>query len=310
MSSLRSGGVTGLDSRVSRVVLGTMAFSTERREQAYDVLDTYVALGGNCIDTAAVYSAGLSESVVGEWMASRACRDRIVLVGKGAASRTCTPELVTTDLLESLSRMQSPSVDIYLMHRDNPDVPVSDFVEILNEHHRAGRIRAFGGSNWEPSRIAEANEYARSHGLVGFAASSSNFSLGVWNEEPWDDCRSASEPGVREWYREAGIALFAWSSQSGGFFTSRNAGRTGINDPELVRVWFTDDNFARLNRAREIGREKGVGTAEVALAYVLRQPSNIFALIGPRTTDELEASLAADRVELTADQLAYLNLEN
>jgi aryl-alcohol dehydrogenase-like predicted oxidoreductase len=309
MSAMKFGTVVGLEAPVSRVVLGTVAFSTERREQAYDVLDRYVALGGNTIDTAAVYSAGLSEQVVGDWMSSRGVRERIVLIGKGAASRECTPELVTADLLESLSRLQTSSLDVYLMHRDNPDLPVSVFVDILNEHLRAGRVRTFGGSNWEPSRIAAANDYARAHGLVGFTASSPNFSLGVWKEEPWDNCCSASAPAIRDWYRDEGIALFAWSSQSGGFFTPRNTGRSVDTDSELVRVWFTDDNFRRLDRARELGREKGVSAGEIALAFVLCQPSNIFALIGPRSSEELESSMAAEVIELTADELAYVNLE-
>jgi aryl-alcohol dehydrogenase-like predicted oxidoreductase len=307
---MKFGSVVGLDAPVSRVVLGTVAFSTERREQAYDVLDRYVELGGNTIDAAAVYNAGLSEQVVGDWMSSRNNRDQIVLIGKGAASRQCTPELVTADLLDSLSRLQISSIDVYMLHRDNPDLPASVFVDILNEHHRAGRIRTFGGSNWEPARIAEANVYAKSRGLVGFTASSPNFSLGVWKEEPWDDCCSASDPATRDWYRAEDIALFAWSSQAGGFFTSRNTGRAGDTDPELVRVWLTDDNFARLARSRELGLEKGASPAEIALSYVLCQPSNMFALIGPRSINELESSIAAVAVELNAGQLAYLNLES
>ena len=157
------------------------------------------------------------------------------------------------------------------MHRDNPNVPVGEFVECLNEHYRSGRIRAFGGSNWTTSRLAEANTYARTHDLQGFAASSPNFSLAVWNEPTWIDCLSASDPASREWYAQTKMPLFAWSSQAAGFFTRRYDEGEPDNSVKQVmtRVWFNEGNFERLRRARELADAKGVTPNQVALAYVL-----------------------------------------
>jgi aryl-alcohol dehydrogenase-like predicted oxidoreductase len=308
---MRFGRIEGVEAPVSRVVLGTMALSTERRDQAFELFDRYVELDGNSIDTAWVYQRGLSEAVVGGWLTQRGARDGIVLIGKGAATVDCTPELISSQLSESLDRLQTDSLDVYMMHRDNVDVPAAEFVDVLNEHLRAGRMRAFGGSNWQPERIAEANAYAEAHGLVGFTVSSPNFSLAVWNEPPWDDCCSASDPATRRWYQDRDIALLAWSSQASGFFTGRYDARD-LSDPataEAARVWFNEENFLRLERAREVAAKKGVTSTEIALAYVLCQPSNIFALIGPRNLDELTSSSAAAEVELSPEELAYLNLE-
>jgi aryl-alcohol dehydrogenase-like predicted oxidoreductase len=201
-------------------------------------------------------------------------------------------------------------LDIYFMHRDNLNIPVGEFVECLNEHYRAGRIRTFGGSNWTTERLAEANAYAASHGLVGFAASSPNFSLAVWNEPMWSDCLSATDPASRQWYEKNDLALFAWSSQASGFFTGRfKPEDQATADPEVVRTWFNEANFLRLSRAQELAAAKGVSATQIALAYVLCQPINIYALIGPWTIEEMRSSLLALEVKLTPAELRYLNLE-
>jgi aryl-alcohol dehydrogenase-like predicted oxidoreductase len=198
------------------------------------------------------------------------------------------------------------------MHRDNPAVPAGQFVERLNKHLRAGDVRAFGGSNWSPQRITEANAYAEEHDLVGFTASSPQFSLGRWNGPPWAGCLTATDPATRHWYEHGGLALFAWSSQAAGFFSGRYspAHRTVPNHTDPARFWFNDDNFRRLERVRELAARNGVTPAQIALAYVLCQPAHIFAVTGPLTAAELRDSVAAVDLTLTADELRHLNLED
>lgn len=302
--------VAGLSQPVSRLVLGSMMFDPSRSAHWYALLDRFREAGGNCVDTAAIYGNGAAERTVGAWMAERGNRDDIVLIGKGACTTECTPDLVTTELRESLRRLGTDHVDIYLMHRDNPAVPVGQFVERLNEHLRAGEIRAFGGSNWAPERITEANAYAAGHGLVGFAASSPQFSLGHWNEPPWEGCVTATDPATRRWYENSGLALFAWSSQASGFFTGRHSEGTVPPDTDPARVWFNADNVRRLERVRELATRRGVPMAQVALAFVLSQPGHVFALTGPLTLGELRDSVAAADVALTTDELRHLNLED
>lgn len=306
--NMRYGYVAGIDKPISRLVMGTMIFKPDRLPLTCALLDYFYAIGGTCFDTAHVYR---SEETVGKWIKLRGIREELVIIGKGARDALCTPAGITAQLTETLAKMQLDYVDIYMMHSDNPGVPVGELVECLNEHLRAGRLRAFGGSNWSTERIDAANAYAHTHGLTGFAASSPNFSLAAWNEPMWPACLSASDAQSRAWYTTQQMPLFAWSSQATGFFTGRYqpADRTAPALAPIVRTWFNDENFQRLDRARELAQEKGVTAAQIALAYVLNQPFPLFALIGPQSIDELREVLPALDLVLTAEEMRWLNLE-
>src|SRR5947209_362139 len=163
-----------LNRDLSRLVLGTMVMEPARLELTCALLDTWLEVGGNIIDTAHVYNGGNSERAVGLWLRERGARERITILDKGAhpnADRVrVTPEDITCDLRDSLARLKTDYIDLYLLHRDDPPVPVGPIVEALEEHRRAGRIQAYGGSNWSTRRLEAANAYARAHGLQGFTA--------------------------------------------------------------------------------------------------------------------------------------------
>ncbi len=307
-AAMPTAAIPGIDLPVSRLIMGTMYHVTGDLAKTCAMLDHYVERGGNALDTAWVYG---TEAHVGQWLKLRGIRERMVLIAKGAADARCTPAMVTAHLLQSLERMQTDYADMFLMHRDNPTVPVGEFVDVLNEHLRAGRIRAFGGSNWSTARLQAANDYARQHDLRGFAASSPHFSLAVWNEPMWADCVAAVDPASRAWYAGTGMPLLAWSSQANGFFSGRFGTEPGTATAaaNIRRVWFNPDNFRRLQRVLELAQRKGVTGAELALAYVLRQKLNGFALVGPESITEMNAAFAALDVELSATELAWLNLE-
>ena len=123
-----------------------------------------------------------------------------------------------------LARLKTERIELYLLHRDDRRVPVGPIVNVLNEHLQAGKIGAFGGSNWSVERIQEANSYAAVNGLVPFVASSPNFSLAEQMRPPWPNCVSISgENGRadRDWYASQGMPLITWSSLAGGFFSGR-----------------------------------------------------------------------------------------
>ena len=302
--------VAGVRKPLSRLALGTILFGAVPEEQAFDVLDTFVERGGNTFDTAHGYGRGACERALGRWMESRGARDRVVVIDKGChpygdSGPRVTPEVIHSDLQESLERLGTDYVDLYLLHRDDEQVPVGPLVEALNEEHARGRIHAFGGSNWRHERVAEANSYAAQHGLVGFAASSPNLSLARPNEPMWAGCISTDE-AARQWHIATQLPLISWSSQAGGFFTGRFTPDDRSN-ADMARVYYSDANFARLERARELAARKGVSAIQIALAYVINQPFPVVALIGPQTTAELESSLAADDLALTPEELAYLD---
>ena len=306
---MQYGRVEGVDKPISRIVMGTMVYRRDELPFTCAMLDHYVELGGTCLDTARVYG---TEATVGQWLNLRGIREELVLIGKGAHTPDCHPEGLTSQLAETLEHLQTDYLDLYMLHRDNPDIPVGEFVECLNEHKRAGRIRAFGGSNWSIERIEAANVYARDHNLTGFAASSPNLALAVWNEPMWPGCVTASDAVSRAWYERTRIPLFAWSSQASGLFTGRYApqDRTNPDMREIARTWFNEANFQRLERARELARLRGVTSTQIALAYVLCQPLEVFALIGPRSIEETRTSVEALQVSLTPEELRWLNLES
>ena len=302
---MKYGRVDGIEKDLSQIVMGTL-FAKDI-DRAAPVFDEFVSQGGNCFDTARHY--GDAELVFGEWMRARANRDDMVVITKGAHSPNCYPEFVTSQLNESLDRLQVDSVDIYFLHRDNPKVPVGEFVDVLNEHRDAGRINQFGGSNWTPERVDEANEYAARNGLAGFTVLSNHMSLARMVEAPWEGCLAASDPESMKWLADRKMPLFPWSAQARGFFVDGRAAPDKLDDPELVRCWYSDDNFERLSRARQLGESQGVDTVSVALAYLLHQPTPVFPLIGPTSLEETESSLAALEVELSSKLVRWLNLE-
>ena len=309
-SVMKYGRVTGLDKAVSRLVIGCDNQRTYAHAAA--VFDGFVEAGGNCFDTAFGYGGGEPERLLGQWMKNRGgLRDGLVVIAKGAHTPNCDPASLTSQLHTSLERLGTDRADIYLLHRDNPDVPVSEFVDVLNEHRAAGRIGAFGGSNWSVARVQAANDYAAARGLQGFTAVSNNFSLARMVAPVWSGCVSASDPESRAWFTREGVALFAWSSQARGFFLPQPPPHIG-NSPtedEIVRCWHSEDNFARRERTLTLARGRGVEAINIALAYVLTQPFPTFALFGPRTLEEVRTSLPGLTVELTPEEVAWLNLE-
>ena len=316
---MRYGNVPGVDRPVSRLVMGSMVFSTERQQLTDELLDRFLERGGNTVDTARVYALGSSEAAFGNWLKSRDCRDQVVVLGKGAhhdrdtLERRVNPAAIHEDVHASLDAMQLDKMDIYILHKDDPDAPVGPIVEALNEEWEAGRIGAFGGSSWSHQRIAEANAYAEPRGLRRFEVSSPNLALAVPNEPMWVGCISlAGDTDAFEWYARTQLPIFAWSSQARGFFSGRftpeMTGETP-NERNVVRTYFSDDNWERYRRAEDLAKRKGCTLQQITLAWVLHQPLNVFALIGPESVAELENSLGALDVELDPEELAWLNLE-
>lgn len=302
-----SSTLPGLAKPVSRLVMGQVNQAT--LPAASVLWDEFFESGGNCFDSAYIYGGGRSERILGRWIANRGVRDQVVLLNKSAHSPHCYPEALTKQLLESLERLGTDCIDIYMMHRDNLDVPVGEFVEVLNEHQQAGRITVFGGSNWTNERVEAFNAYAADKGLAGMVALSNNFSLARLVEAPWAGCLASSAPEFKVWHERVNFPLMPWSSQAQGFFTER-AHPDRRDHKGLVRSWYSDDNFERQARAKQLAKKRGALPIQIALAYVLCQPFPTFPLIGPRDLAELRTSLPAVQIELSPQDLAWLNLED
>jgi 1-deoxyxylulose-5-phosphate synthase len=318
---MRYGSIQGVGDRVSRLVLGSMVFSTEPEKIAntFRLLDRFVGAGGTAVDTARIYSGGTSEPAFGKWLARSGMRDEMVVTGKGAHhdphtfERRVTPAAIHHDIDTSLAEMGIDTIDIYVLHKDDSEAEVGPIVEALNEEVKRGRINVFGGSSWTHQRIAEANAYAGAHGLNPFTVSSPNLALAVPNEPMWVGCVSiANDDAAQAWYRKVGMPIFAWSAQARGFFSGRYRpdlldGDT-VDAQNVIRTYYSADNWERYRRADQLSERKGCTLRQIALAWVLHQPLNVYALIGPATTSELDDCLGALHVELTPDEVAWLNL--
>ena len=314
--------IPGIDKPVSRLVQGTMWMKSSELDSAFAALDAFLAAGGNCFDTAHIYGLGDNERTVGQWIHSRGVRDEIVILGKGAHHspdrKRVTPFDIQSDIHDSLARFKIDHIDLYLLHRDDPAQPVGPVVETLHAAREAGQIHAYGGSNWSVERLREANEYAAAHGLTPFVVSSPQFSLAVQQVSPWIDCESLSGPEgepARAWCRQNGVTLFVWSSLAGGFFSGRFRrdnldALTQPYDQLAVKVYCFEENFRRMDRAQELAESKGVTVPHIALAYVYNQPEGIHALSGARTPDEVRVNVEATEIELTAEEIAYLELRD
>ncbi|HQK92558.1 MAG TPA: aldo/keto reductase [Armatimonadota bacterium] len=296
-----------LDRSVSRLGMGSMIFSPDCRDLVFELLDHFQARGGNLIDTAQVYGGGQSERAIGLYLAERGNRDQWVILDKGCENPADVhPAGIHAAIDCNLERLGIDCIDLWLLHRDNEATPAGAIVDALNEEVGRGRIRAFGGSNWTVPRLAEANAYAEAHGLIPMAVSSPHVCLATAIEPFWPKCTQASHSDLL-WYAEHTIPVLAWSSQGRGFFLDYS-GPDDRGHPDLVRVYHNESNFEKLRRVRELARARGVAPVEIALAYVLNLPAPIVALVGPATVAEIDSCVAASELEVTPDEMAWLDL--
>lgn len=316
---MKYGQIAGIDKPVSRLIQGALVAAGRGEDKAFQLLDAVYEQGCNAFDTAVIY--GQTDRILGKWVRERGIRDKVVLLAKGAHHnadrRRVTPFDIASDMHDTLARMQLPFVDLYVLHRDDPNVPVGPIVEALNEHVAAGRIKAFGGSNWTHKRIREANEYAAKHDLIPFAVTNPQYSLAEQRQEPWENCVAIGGPSgeeARRYYAECGIAVLSWSSLGAGFFSGRITRDNAADwkegyEAQAVRCYGSEENFQRLDRARELAEAKGVEVPQIAMAFLMNQPMNVFALVGCQSAAEFASSAAALEITLTQEELDYLDLK-
>jgi aryl-alcohol dehydrogenase-like predicted oxidoreductase len=237
-------------------------------------------------------------------MQSRGIRSDITVIGKGAFD-PCHPGEIAPGLDKSLNDLKTEYLDLYFLHRDNVGVPAGEFIDALNQEIAKGRIRAFGGSNWSTGRIDEGNRYAAERGLRRFEALSNQFSLAKMIQPVWPGTLALSSDEDLAWIAKSDVVLFAWSSQARGFFTEY-VRRGKQVDLEFMASWYSDENFARRDRAEALASRLGTTLPKVALAYVLAQPFPTIPIIGPLSTAELQEALGALDVVLTPQQVAWL----
>lgn len=331
---MKYGYIEHVGKPVSRIVYGTAtpkmfdAFRSaygeapdfaERLQSAFDVLDGVHALGVNCFDCSDHYG----EEPVGEWMEARGNRDEIVILTKGAHHNRWRKRVTDFDILHdvhnSLAKLKTDHLDIYMLHRDDTEMPVAPIVNVLNRVYDEGKIGAFGVSNWTIERIQEANDYALKCGLQPFTVTSPNFGLADQVNDPWGGgCVSLAGPAnraARRYHSEHHIPVFAYSALARGFFS----GRVKSDRPEeavqileaaAVKGYCCADNFERLRRCEQLAAEKGVSVAQIALAWIFNQQDlDVYALVSS-SPNNMKLNIAASEMTLTEAESKWLNLED
>ncbi len=310
----RSVGTSGLS--VSVLGMGTMTFGAESDEvTSHAMLDRFVDAGGTLIDTADVYSAGVSEEIVGRWLKKRPDRDRFVVATKGRFSVGHEPDFagasranLSNAVDASLRRLQADAIDLYQVHCWDPHTPIEETLEALADMVRDGKVRFVGVSNYTGYQLARAATTARLKGSVPIVSLQAQYSL----------LERTIELDLVPACLDEGIGLLPWSPLGGGWLTgkySRDQLPTGASrlgeDPnrgvEAYDLRNTDRTWSVIEACTAVASVHGVPMSAVALAWLRDRPAVSSVILGTRTVEQLDQNLLASDLELSADERASLD---
>ena len=314
--------IKGLDKKISKLIMGND--NQTDFDSAAKVWDHWIEVGGNAFDNAHIYGKGSMESLMGEWHTKRNIRNDIVVIAKGAHTPNCNPSSISSQLSESLDRLKTDFADIYIMHRDNLEIPVGEFMDVLNQEMKKGRIKIFGGSNWTLERFKEANEWAEKNNIQPMSILNNNLALSKMIKPLWAGCISSNDDDILEYLKKTQTAHLSWSSQGRGYFLppeicqaiedkiTKNESswrQPGENSSGPISCYDSEDNRERRKRANELAKELNVTAQNIAGTWPLHQPFPSLALIGPRKIEEINSTLPSLDIKLTEDKIKWLNLK-
>lgn len=307
---------------VSRIFFGTAMSPFLEGGDGNTLLDAIYKTGVTAFDTARQYEG--AEKSLGDWIVDRNVRENIVILSKcghptPSWDKRVNEKEMRKDLKESLYNLRTDYIDIYLLHRDDPDVEAGEIVEVFNAMHEEGKIGAFGGSNWTHERIEAANEYAYKHNLIPFSVSSPNYGLADQKADLWGDgCVTISGPSnapARKWYEENQMPVVAYSSLGRGLFSGRlksdKAAKEAakILDEPAMKGYGYPENYERLRRCEELAAQKRVTVAQIAMAYIFNQRINTLAVVSTTSPERMQLNIDAMHIKLSEEECAYLDLQ-
>ena len=311
----------GVDTPVSRVVQGAISLFALDDPSRFALLDAAVDAGINTFDTAVNYATpdDSVDAILGRWIRHRGGREGIVISAKGCHPELpdweprVNPDAIEKDISRSRQQLGIDHLDLWLFHRDDPATEVGILVEAVNSAIDEGHIGAWGVSNWTTARIEAALDYADAHDLRGPVANSAHYSLADQLDEPWADVVTLTGPGRvadRAWHLERKLAVLAWSPLAGGFLSERIS-RAELEAAEgftadTARCYLNDDNWARRERAAEVGLRLGLSLSQVALAWALHADLNPSVIVASATVDEVAENVVAEGTALTEADRDYI----
>ena len=274
----------GTDLSVSPICLGTVNYGTGMTaEESKAQISSFFDAGGNFLDTAHIYGDWgdgpkcISERIIGSWIKENGKRDKMILATKGShpdwgfmniprVNKKC----IEKDVHESLEYLCTDYIDLYFLHRDDPNTPVSEIMECLDSLRKAGKIRYYGCSNWALARIKEAQEYCKEHGLQGFSCNQLMWSLADINFYNLDDKTFVlMDEETRAYHAESGINVMAYMSIAKGYFARRAAGEAL---PESVtKVYGNASNDSIMKRIQADSENGKYSYMDLAYMYVMSE---------------------------------------
>ncbi len=298
--------------RVGPLCLGGNVFGwTADRGSSEQILDAFVAGGGNFIDTADAYSAwvpghsgGESESVLGAWLRRSGNRGRVVVatkVGKHPIHRGLRPANLRICLDGSRRRLGTETIDLYYAHEDDPHVPVTDWVAAFDNMIREGAIRHYGLSNFSAARVREVLAVATENGWAAPVVLQPQYNL-VHRAD-------VEAGGLAALALEHGLGLVPYYGLAAGFLTGKYHAGEPVRGPRAARVkhWANESGFAVVEAVVAIADDLGVDPATVALAWLRQQPAVTAPIASVSSVDQVAALLAAAELKLTRAQINRLN---
>ena len=304
----RTLGRTGVE--VSPLCLGAMMFGAwgnPDHEDSIRIIHAALDAGINFVDTADVYSQGESEEIVGKALAGR--RDDVVLATKFHGSMGADPNRrgnsrrwIVKEVESSLTRLKTDWIDLYQVHRPEPDTDIEETLGALSDLVHQGKIRYLGSSTFPPSRVVEAQWAARERGLERF----------VCEQPPYSLLARGVESDLLGTARRHGIGVIPWSPLAGGWLSGKwRKGQEAPSSTRAQRLPARYDlsipaNQRKLDAVEELtllAEQSGISLIHLALAFVIRHPAVTAAIIGPRTIEQLESQLGAVEVELSDEVL-------
>ncbi|WP_144829394.1 aldo/keto reductase [Kocuria rhizophila] len=303
--------IAGIEQEIFRLNLGGNTFGwTSDEQQSFDVLDTFVAAGGNFVDTADMYSVwaeghegGESETVLGRWFAARGNRDSVVLATKTGAHPQFSGlahDTVVASLEASLDRLQTGYVDLYYAHYDDADTPIEQQVETFHELVDSGRVHAVGLSNYSPQRMREFFTVARERGLAVPAAIQPQYNLVHRRDFERDYAAIAQEYDA---------AVFPYFSLASGFLTGKyrtTEDLEGAAREQMAREYVSPEGFAVVEELVAVADRHRAEPATVALAWLLAKGVTA-PIASASSAAQLSSLVAAPALHLGADDIAALD---